>query len=389
MEKEVVKLYMITLYFFILIWSIVPIIPRYVMVLGGDPISIGMVMSAAPIATVVTRVVFSMFSEVYSRVFMMRLGMLILGTSYLLLYISSDINTVLIGRLVQGLSLAAFIPPSIAYVVDLAKHGFLGKTLGTRALMASLGYTLGPLLGGIISELIGYKSLFLISSIMAFSAIPLIRLNECRANSKTFSELIKGLVNIVICRNFIILFIVTALQTTILASVIPFLSSYLKLMGYSDYDAGLISSAYGLAGLFSRLFMNLFSDRDVLMLTFLGLSTDLTGLLILSFKPLPPEAFIPILLIGFGDGLFVPCAQTLVFMSSKTELRTVLSGIYATAWDLGMFVGPLITGYLITITNDYLVTFRYLMIFTLLPTVILYLKRRELTYRGLGFGGSS
>ncbi len=385
--KEVVKLYLITLYFFILIWSIVPIIPRYVMVLGGDPICIGVVMSAAPIATVITRIVFSMVSEVYSRVFMMRLGMLILGTSYLLLYISSDVNTVLIGRLIQGLSLAAFIPPSIAYVVDLAKHGFLGRTLGTRALMASLGYTLGPLLGGLISEFMGYKSLFLISSLMAFSAIPLIRLNEYRLNSKSFSELVKGLVNIVCYRNFILLFIVTALQTIILASVIPFLSSYLKLMSYSDYEAGLISSAYGFAGLFSRLFMNLFTDKNILVLTFLGLSMDLNGLLILSFKPLPPEVFIPVLLIGFGDGLFIPCVQTLVFMNSKTELRTVLSGIYATAWDLGMLVGPLITGYLITITNDYLTTFRYLIIFTLLPTVILYLRRRGLTYKGLEVRG--
>ncbi len=371
MSKDLLTLYLTTLYFFILTWAIVPVIPRYVMSLGGDPTTIGLVMSAAPLATVMTRIFFSIVSDLRSRVFMMRLGMLLLGTSYLVLYISVDVSGLVVGRLLQGLSIASFIPPSIAYVVDIAHYGVVGRALGTRALMVSIGYMLGPFVGGLISEFLGYKALFIIASVAAFIAVPTIRLGDLSRRNYTFSTMFKEVFKVITCRGFIILFTSATFQTVILASVIPFLSSYLKLMGFSDYDAGVISSAYGLAGLLSRLVMNFFTDRSMVKLALSGLSVDIVGVITLSYYPLPPSAFIPVLLIGFGDGIFVPALQALVFISSKTGLRSVLSGIYATSWDIGMLVGPLIAGYLITTTNDYLLTFRYLTSFTAVSVTIL------------------
>ncbi|MCS7108902.1 MAG: MFS transporter [Sulfolobales archaeon] len=376
MNKDAFNVYLITLCFFILTWAIVPIVPRYVMSLGGDPTSIGVVMSAAPTATIATRVLFSIMSDLRSRVFMMRLGTLLLGISYLILYLSKDINTLILGRLVQGLSLASFIPPSIAYVVDIARRGVVGRALGTRALMASLGYTLGPFLGGLISELLGYKSLFIITSISAFIMVPMIKLNDSLKCDTTFKDIVHEMAKVLRHRSFILLFISTSFQTIILASVIPFLSSYLKITGYSDYEAGIVSSAYGISGLLSRVLMSFCTDRNVMSLALLALGIDAVGLAMLSYFPLPPLAFIPVLLIGFGDGIFVPSTQALVFINTKTELRSVLSGMYASSWDLGMLVGPLIAGYLITMTGDYLITFRYLMVFTLASSFFLLMERK-------------
>ncbi len=376
MNKDALAVYVITLFFFILTWAVVPMIPRYVMSLGGDPTTIGAVMSAAPLATIATRVLFSMISDLRSRVLMMRVGMLLLGTSYLVLYISTDVRGIFLGRLLQGLSLASFIPPSISYVVDVARSGVMGRALGTRALMASMGYTLGPFAGGLISELMGYKTLFIASSAAAFIAAPLIKLNDTGRRRCDFRGMFTEMVKMTTRKDFILLFTSTAFQTVILASVIPFLSSYLKLMGYSDYEAGVVSSAYGVAGLLSRLLMSFFTDRSMMRLAFLGLGMNAAGLIILSYHPLPSAAFIPVLLIGFGDGIFVPSAQALVFINSKTELRSVLSGMYATSWDVGMLLGPLITGYLITLTNDYLLTFRCLITFTAVSATILMCERR-------------
>ncbi|MEM1982742.1 MAG: MFS transporter [Sulfolobales archaeon] len=378
MNRDAVNIYLITLCFFILTWAIVPVVPRYVMCLGGDPSTIGIVMSAAPTATVVTRVLFSIISDLRSRVFMMRLGMILLGVSYLILYISTDINGVILGRLIQGFSLASFIPPSIAYVVEIARYGVVGRALGTRALMASLGYTLGPFLGGLMSEFLGYKSLFIVTSLSAFIIVPMIRLNEPLSRAQhTLTYMLHEITKFIKHRSFILLFISTAFQTIILASVIPFLSSYLKLMGYSDYEAGVISSAYGVSGLLSRLLMSFFTDRSVMSLALLALGIDSIGLALLSYYPLPPLAFIPVLLIGFGDGIFVPSAQALVFINTRTEVRSVLSGMYATSWDLGMLVGPLIAGYLITLTGDYLLTFRYLIVFTIVASIFLIFERSD------------
>ncbi|MEM2376609.1 MAG: hypothetical protein QXZ10_03245, partial [Sulfolobales archaeon] len=76
-------------------------------------------------------------------------------------------------------------------------------------------------------------------------------------------------------------------------------------------------------------------------------------------------------------GIFVPSAQALVFINTRTEVRSVLSGMYATSWDLGMLVGPLIAGYLITLTGDYLLTFRYLIVFTIVASIFLIFERSD------------
>lgn len=377
MSGGVLNVYLITLTFFILTWTAVPMIPRYVMVLGGDPVTIGYVMSAAPFITAITRVVFSVISETRSRVFMMRLGMLLLGISYMVMYVSTDITLVLIGRLIQGLSLASFIPPSIAYVVDVARRGTVGRALGTRALMASLGYTVGPFLGGLIAEYLGYRTLFLITSLSALLASTIIRLEDVNRGTTTFYGALVEVTKLIKQRVFLLIFNSTVLQTIILASVIPFLSSYMKVSGYSDYEAGIVASAYGIAGLFSRLLMNFFTDKNLIMLALLGLGLNALGLITLSYHPFPPLSAIPVLLIGFGDGLFVPVAQALVFINTNTTLRCVTSGLYATSWDIGMLIGPIIAGYLVTISSSYLVMFRSLIVFTVASTIILLLVSKS------------
>lgn len=377
MLSDIVRIYLIVLAFFSLTWTVVPIIPRYVINLGADVVTVGIVMSAAPLTTVVTRIVFSVISDIKSRNLALRLGFLFLCCSYLIYFLSNEVKDVILGRVLQGLAIASFVPASIACVTDLAKHGGVSRALGTRALMTSLGYTLGPFVGGFFSEYLSYKSLFLTMSLLSLMPIPFIKVRKDSINSNyTLSTLFKDLTSIIKSRVFILIFTSSILQTVILASIIPFLSTYLKVCGYSDLDAGIATSIYGLSGIFARLFMNLFSDRSVFVLAFLGLCLDLAGVLTLSLTPLPPSNYIPLFTLGFGDGIYVPATQALVLINSKLEIRSTLSGAFALSWDIGMIIGPIITGYLINATNDYPSSFRLLTLFTITSAILLYTIRK-------------
>ncbi|MFD9895611.1 MFS transporter [Amycolatopsis sp. NPDC059027] len=78
-------------------------------------------------------------------------------------------NPALVGlaRLGQGAAAAAFSPAAGALVARLSPHNRRGRAFGGYGAWKGLGYTLGPLLGGILITLGGYSLLFLALAALA------------------------------------------------------------------------------------------------------------------------------------------------------------------------------------------------------------------------------
>jgi len=374
--RALMRLYLVTLAFFSLMWLVVSLLPRYAVVLGADPALIGLIVSATSLSAMATRIFFGIMADRYSRTLLMRLGILLLSTSYLTFYLSEAPEHLVVGRLIQGLAIASFIPSSIASVVDEAEPGKVSRVLSFRALMISLGYVAGPIVGGILSDLMGYKSVFIIASITSLTLIPLTKFRDNGVNTSWDRYFLKNsLLKVVKERKFILIFISTSLQTVVSASAIPFLSSYLKLVGYSDTDAGLLTATYGLSSIVARVVISFITDEYAGLLALLGLGLNAIGLIWLSMALLPPHAYIPLTIIGLGDSFYIPTTQTLVLADSDIRIRASLTSIYAIAWDLGMVAGPIITGTLITLTGDYPTSFMYLTVFVTLSITALALSK--------------
>jgi len=374
--RALMRLYLVTLAFFSLMWLVVSLLPRYAVVLGADPALIGLIVSATSLSAMATRIFFGIMADRYSRTLLMRLGILLLSTSYLTFYLSEAPEHLIVGRLIQGLAIASFIPSSIASVVDEAEPGKVSRVLSFRALMISLGYVAGPIVGGILSDLMGYKSVFIIASITSLTLIPLTKFQDNGVNTSWDRYFLKNsLLKVVKERKFILIFISTSLQTVVSASAIPFLSSYLKLVGYSDTDAGLLTATYGLSSIVARVVISFITDEYAGLLALLGLGLNAIGLIWLSMALLPPHTYIPLTIIGLGDSFYIPTTQTLVLADSDIRIRASLTSIYAIAWDLGTVAGPIITGTLITLTGDYSTSFMYLTVFVTLSITVLALSK--------------
>ncbi|HEY0617145.1 MAG TPA: MFS transporter [Kribbella sp.] len=72
-----------------------------------------------------------------------------------------------VARLGQGAAASAFSPAASALVARLNPAARHGRAFGSYGLYKSLGYTLGPLLGGALVWLGGFRLLFLVMTILA------------------------------------------------------------------------------------------------------------------------------------------------------------------------------------------------------------------------------
>lgn len=95
------------------------------------------------------------------------LGLILLGASMGMLSIAHTVWLFVIARLLQGGATAMVAVAGLALMTDTVEFGNLGQTIGYLGSAITLGFLLGPLLGGLVYNAAGYNAVFA----MAFAII--------------------------------------------------------------------------------------------------------------------------------------------------------------------------------------------------------------------------
>ena len=92
--------------------------------------------------------------------------------------ISNSIYVLVTGRIVQGISSAIIQVVSVAVILDCSQEDAVGQSIGYSGAAMNLGFTAGPLLGGVLYQFLNWKGLFgVIGGILALNLIvPLVLL---------------------------------------------------------------------------------------------------------------------------------------------------------------------------------------------------------------------
>lgn len=95
------------------------------------------------------------------------LGLILLGASMLILGLARTIGFFVIARLLQGSATAMVVVAGLALLTDSVPFENLGQTVGYLGSAVTLGFLLGPLLGGLVYRVAGYQPVFA----MAFAIV--------------------------------------------------------------------------------------------------------------------------------------------------------------------------------------------------------------------------
>ncbi|MGC8936562.1 MAG: MFS transporter [Candidatus Methanomethylicaceae archaeon] len=343
------RLNIATMLFFMLIQVVVPLIPRYALVIGAQPFMIGLAVSSVSFTAILFRPIGGILSDRWSRRNLMLIGLLLGSTAYAILFLSKEIITIMLSRLLEGVAVAFFVPSSIASAIDYAPEGRVGEALGWRSLMIGIGFSVGPALGGLLSELFGYVTTFGITSVLILLLTPLIiSTGEERTSSPGGSSL-TGLKD----GRFVLALISLITYSLAWMGLLTFLSAYLKLLGYGDLEIGLFVSIQAVASLSIRVVAGRASDKNPRLMASIGLLLISLSFFAVYVFEVPPLLYVASLIFGIGVGFFMPASQTLALAKSPPNSRGFLSSVYTMGTDVGNLGGPLIFGAVIETYGSY------------------------------------
>lgn len=346
------RLNIATMLFFTYVQVVVPLIPRYAVIMSVPPFMIGLISSSVSITAITFRPIGGLLSDKWSRRNLMIIGVVLVSLSYIILSFSKSVDTIIVSRVLEGVAVALFIPSSIASAIDYAPQGRVGEALGWRSLTIGIGFSLGPALGGLMSEVLGYANTFMVTALLTLTIIPFIMM--CKEPPrvlppKLVDEYLRGLKN----PRFILAFVSLIIYSAAWMGLLTFLSAYLKLQNYGDLEIGLFITIQALVSLVVRVFAGRAADVKPSLTTSIGLFVISASFFTIYLFEVPPLLYIASLIFGLGSGIYIPSSQTLALAKASANSRGFLSSVYTMGLDVGNLSGPMLFGILIERFNCY------------------------------------
>jgi MFS transporter, DHA1 family, multidrug resistance protein len=147
---------------------VVPFLPFYIRQLGvTDPDQLakwsGLVFSGPFFLSVVFTPFWGMMGDRYGRKKMVVRALFGLAISQAFIGISQNVWQLLMFRMLQGV-ISGFIASALAFVSTSTPKSRIGYALGLLQSASAAGMVLGPAVGGVLADLIGYREIFFVTA---------------------------------------------------------------------------------------------------------------------------------------------------------------------------------------------------------------------------------
>jgi len=149
----------------------VPVVPLYASAFGASATDVGLIIGAHMIVAALSAVPFGRASDRWGRRALLLGGTGLSAVTSLLLPLAHARLSLMAVYGAAGLGVAAFTPSIMSLVGDVAAPGTVGRAYGwyTTALYSGMG--VGPLLGGYVAQVWGYRVTFVVAGAIITAAI--------------------------------------------------------------------------------------------------------------------------------------------------------------------------------------------------------------------------
>lgn len=326
-----------------------PVMPLFAVSLGATTSEVGFINSSFLLMCGLLALPLGILGDRWGRRRIINLGLIIAAAGSLLLYWSRSPRELIAIYLIFGVGLAMIGPSLMAQVADISPASHLGRAYGWYTTAIYTAMSLGPAVGGILAEFLGYRVIFFIVALAMFALVAPVSLflparpptagHEWRHLWTTLAA--EGGHN----RPLQGCWAITLGSCTALGVFFTFFPLYALQFGLNAGEIGVIFAGQALINALSRIPLGRISDRtDKTTLSlwgFLGLSLVLLGFVFC-------QQFLPFLLLAMLSGAvqgvgFTPLGA-LISEVVPPEARGLAMGGYNTAIYLGMMLGSAAMG---------------------------------------------
>ena len=126
--------------------------PTYLKTFGAAGQVLGFIIAIFAFAQFLFSPIAGNLSDRYGRKNLIIFGLFVNGLSQIMIGLSSEIWMLFVSRFITGVGSAFIVPPVMAYAADLTTNEERGKAMGWLGAAISLGFMIGPGIGGLLSN---------------------------------------------------------------------------------------------------------------------------------------------------------------------------------------------------------------------------------------------
>ena len=335
---------------------IIPILPLYAERFHASPVAIGWLMGIYSGMQMIFMPILGKLSDRFGRRPVLLLSLIGSSIGFALMASAKSLPLLFAGRIIDGATGGNFSTAQ-AYIADVSTPEARSRSMGLLGAAFGLGFTFGPMIGGIMSRLSYATPFYFAASLAAANAILLyIILPEslsaehrsrphAKAQIKEVFQHGKAGSFAALLATFFFLIAAYSLMTAFLALFTE------KRFGFDAHANGYL---FGFIGIFTALTQGWLIRP--LIGTFGEAPLARIGLFIttVSLIALPLSASLPLLLLvcvglAVGGGLASPTLSGLASQMIDRSWQGRALGVLQGAGALGRVVGPLVGGWLLTI----------------------------------------
>jgi EmrB/QacA subfamily drug resistance transporter len=139
-----------------------------------DAIQMGWVSTAYLLASAVFLVPFGRIADIYGRKKVFAAGLSVFTLASLLMVVAPSAIVVILLRVLQGFGSAMIFGTAVAILTSVTAPEHRGKALGIYTTAVYLGLSMGPFLGGILTDRFGWRSIFFVNVPIGILAVAMI-----------------------------------------------------------------------------------------------------------------------------------------------------------------------------------------------------------------------
>jgi len=288
----------------------------------------------------------------YGRKIMTLRAIMGLAIAQILIGFSQNVTHLFLIRLFQG-ALSGFLPAAMALVASNTPEEKTGYALGLLQSSTSAGNVFGPLLGGILSNFLGFRVVFFSVGGLLFLTGILVLLFVKEENKvekgKSFS-FVKNWKYLLTDNTLRLSAILIALTALGFSYVRPIFVLYVETFQISkDILPTVTGALYSIMGIFSTFSAAWWGKRvgKTGLRKNLILASLITGAMYAShYFVSDPVTLIPVrMMLGFGFGALLPLLFTSISNNVSFERKGGVLGVATSFQTFGNMTGPILAGY--------------------------------------------
>ena len=333
---------------------VMPFIPLYIEELGAPasqvPLLSGLAISITALAAAIVAPIWGNLADRKGRRLMMIRAAAGMTVTMGALAFVPNVYWLLVMRFFTGV-LSGYIPNATALIAYQAPREKSGWAIGTLATGAIAGNLIGPLMGGILAELLGMKNVFIITGMILFITLLL----TIFLVKETFEPVEKK--NLMSTKEILGqstrrsvlfgLFFTSLILQLGMTSISPILTLYIRELstdtGSVLFLSGLIVSVAGVSAVISSPYLGRLGDRignhKILLL---GLVFSFCCFIPMGLVTAPWQLGVLRFLLGFSTGALMPSVNTLISKITPPEGVSRIFGYNQMFNNFGQVLGPLV-----------------------------------------------